>query len=80
MNPYGSQLTNDNLEAYQAWMLPELQTAMTAEPTLHKIRTFVARSLVRVGAWMLPDRSELVLDSVIVLPRRASRGSVQKAA
>jgi hypothetical protein len=80
MNPYGTQLTNDHLEAYRAWMLPELHSAMTAEPALRKIRKSVARSLVRVGAWMLPDRPELVSDTITVLPKPASRRDVQKAA
>ena len=80
MNPYGTQLTNDHIEAYQSWMLPELHSALTAEPTLRKIRTSVARSLVRVGAWMLPDRPELVSDSILVLPKPATRRSVQRAA
>jgi hypothetical protein len=80
MNPYGTQLTNDHLEAYRTWMLPELHSAMTAEPTLRTIRKSVARSLVRVGAWMLPDRPELVSDTILVLPKPATRRTVQKAA
>jgi hypothetical protein len=80
MNPYGTQLSNDHLEAYQSWMLPELHSALTAEPTLHKIRKSVARSLVRVGAWMLPDRPQLVSDSILVLPKPARPRNVQKAA
>jgi hypothetical protein len=80
MNPYGTQLSNDHLEAYQSWMLPELHSALTAEPTLHKIRKSVARSLVRVGAWMLPDRPQLVSDSILVLPKPVRPRNVQKAA
>jgi hypothetical protein len=80
MNPYGTQLTNDHIEAYRTWMLPELHSAMTAEPTLRTIWNSVARSLVRVGAWMLPDRPELVSDTILVLPKPATRRTVQKAA
>ena len=80
MNPYGTQLTNDHLEAYQTWMLPELQSALTAEPALRTIRKSVARSLVRVGAWMLPDRPELVSDTILVLPKPATARDIQKAA
>ena len=80
MNPYGTQLSNDHLEAYQTWMLPELHSAMTAEPTARKIRKSVARSLVRVGAWMLSDRPAMVSDTILVLPKPATRRTVQKAA
>ena len=80
MNPYGTQLTNDHLEAYRAWMLPELHSAMTAEPTLRKIRKSVARSLVRVGAWMLPDKPELVSDTILVLPKPAEKTTIRTAA
>lgn len=80
MNTLGYQITNDSVSAYQSWMLPELHEAMAAEPTHRTVRQSVARSLVRMGAWMLPDRPQMVTDSVLVLPRRVAHRDVQKAA
>ena len=43
MNTLGYQITNDSVDAYQSWMLPELQSAMGAEPIHRTVRPILSR-------------------------------------
>jgi hypothetical protein len=66
--------------AYQAELSVDLLNAWNQTPTTRKIRKALARSLVRVGAWMMPDKPELVSDTVLVLPKPADKPRMRTAA
>jgi len=77
MSPY---MNPEYVGAYQAELRVDLLRAWTQTPTTRKIRKTLARSLVRVGAWMMPDKPELVSDTVLVLPKPADQARIRTAA
>lgn len=77
MSPY---MNPEYVGAYQAELTVDLRNAWSQTPATRQIRKGLARSLVRVGAWMLPDKPELVSDTVLVLPKQADKPRIRTAA
>ncbi|MCB1245692.1 MAG: hypothetical protein KDB69_00325 [Acidimicrobiia bacterium] len=72
--------SNDQLNLYVDALAADLTVAYRSTPITRKARRTVARLLVRVGAWMLPDKPELVSDTVLVLPKQTEQPDVRTAA
>lgn len=77
MSPY---MNIEYVGAYEAELRIDLHHAWTQTPITRKIRKALARSLVRVGAWMMPDKPEFVSDTVLLLPKPATKHRIRKAA
>ena len=75
MTPYGYQQTHDYLDAHVAELARDLAAAHRLGSTSRRFRKGVGRFLVRVGAWMMPDKPELVSDTILVLPKQTNTGS-----
>lgn len=80
MTPYAHHISNNYLNAYTTELARDLHEAYRGDSFTRSLRKGVARSLVRVGAWMLPDKPELVSDTILVLPKRPGSPNVRKAA
>jgi len=80
MSPYMNHISTDYVDAYAAELRLDLHHAWTQTPTTRRVRKSLARSLVRVGAWMLPDKPELVSDTILVLPKPAEKTTIRTAA
>lgn len=80
MTPF-THLTNDtHIATYQAELRTELARARTASTPLHSLRTHIARGLVRAGAWLLPDKPEVIGGTVIVFSDSRDDPAAQRAA
>jgi len=80
MTPYTAH-TNDQLDLYVETLASDLTVAYASGPTLMRVRRMTARLLVRVGAWMLPDKPQMVSDTIFILPKQASdRPDIRTAA
>ena len=80
MTPYNHQQTDDYLNAYTAELARDLSAAHGLGSTSRRFRKEVGRFLVRVGAWMMPDKQELVSDRILVLPEQANTESQVRTA
>lgn len=80
MTPYTHHITDQYLDAYLTEITRDLSESMRGDSITRSIRKSLARSLVRVGAWMLPDKPELVSDTILVLPKQPDDSPVRKAA
>lgn len=80
MTPYTHHISDTYLDAYIRELNTDLVTAHREEAFRRTLRKGVARTLVRVGAWMLPDKPELVSDTILVLPKRPDGGTAKRAA
>lgn len=80
MTPYTHHITDQYLDAYLTEITRDLSESMRGDSITRSIRKGLARSLVRVGAWMLPDKPELVSDTILVLPKQPDDSPVRKAA
>lgn len=72
MTPYIHHTNDLYLNAYSREMTDELRTAWTTAGRDRILRRTVARSIVRLGAWMLPDTPELVDGRILVLEVRST--------
>lgn len=85
MTAYTHHVSDTYLHAYMSELTSELTTAYRQEPVHKTLRTGVARTLVRVGAWMLPNEPEFVSDTIVVLPildlaKRQDGGATKRVA
>lgn len=79
MTPYTAH-SNDLLNIYVDDLARDLTVAHSLGSSTTRIRREVARTLVRIGAWMLPDKPEMVSDTILVLPRASDRPRFRNAA
>lgn len=68
MTPYAHHQTDDYLTAYRAEIAADMQSARNGPPLGRQLRTSIARTVVRFGAWILPEGPEVVDGRIIVLP------------
>lgn len=78
MTPYTAH-SNDQLNLYVDGLAADLTVAYRSGTATRQIRRGIARLLVRVGAWMLPDKPDLVAGTILVMPKQQD-GSIRKAA
>jgi hypothetical protein len=80
MTPF-TYTTNDmHIDVY----LNEVRVAMSQPRThpavIRSLRRHIARGLVRTGAWLLPDKPEVIGGTVFVLPKAPNNSADRKAA
>jgi hypothetical protein len=80
MTPYTHHISDNYLDAYISELNRDLAEANRGETFSRSLSGRVARTLVRVGAWMLQDRPELVSDTILVLPKQQDTSTIRKAA
>ena len=68
MTPYTQQSINTHVQVYKDLVRADIHRATS---TKSPIRRAVARGLVRTGAWLLPDKPDMVGNNVIVLPPKS---------
>jgi len=77
---HGTHLSYDMyIDAYPAELSDDLRSTRASSGPLRSLRRSVARGLVRSGAWLLPDKPEVIGGTVIVLSQTPSDDH-QKAA
>jgi len=64
MTPFTQQTIDTHVRVYTDNIAEDMRRART---TTSPLRRAVARGLVRFGAWLLPDKPDMVGDTVIVL-------------
>ena len=67
MTPHAHHSTDLYITAYQGELRAELTDAYSGGSTGNGIRRSIARSLVRIGAWMLPEKPGLIDGRILVL-------------
>ncbi len=65
MTPFTQQAIDTHIRVYNDQVSADIQRATS---TRSPIRRAIARGLVRTGAWLLPDKPDMVGNTVIVLP------------
>jgi hypothetical protein len=68
MTPYTHATSDVHVTVYQTEVRTALQRSRTQSGALHSLRRHIARGLVRTGAWLLPDKPEVIGGTVFVLP------------
>ena len=80
MTPFIHQTNNDYVRAYQAEVHADIQTARFSPSLIHTVRRRIAQSLVRAGAWLLPDKTDVIGATVSLLSRSQIDQVERKAA
>jgi len=80
MTPYTQHHNDSYLAAYTAELRVDLTAAHATEGVLRRIRRSLARSLVRIGARMLPETPDIVDGRIIVMSVPHDDSDVPKAA
>jgi len=68
VTPYTQQSIDTHVRVYNDLVSADIHRATS---TRNPIRRAVARGLVRTGAWLLPDKPDMVGNNVIVLPPKS---------
>ena len=80
MTPF-THTTNDmHIDVYQNEVRIAMKQLRTHPAATRSLRRHVARGLVRIGAWLLPDKPEIIGGTVFVLPKAPNNSADQKAA
>lgn len=80
MTPLTHQTMDMHVKVYHDQLGADIRAARSIHAPLHRTRRAIARSLVRTGAWLLPDKPEMVGNTVLVLPQPQRDTSKQVAA
>jgi hypothetical protein len=67
MTLHAHHSTDLYINAYQSELRAELSDAHSGRTAGSGIRRSIARSLVRIGAWMLPEKPGLIDGRILVL-------------
>ena len=78
MTPYNHHISDAYLAAYTADVARDLEQAHRPGPKT--VRRTIARRLVQLGAWMLPEEPELGNGSILVLEIDPGQGPIREAA
>lgn len=80
MTPTNHHHSDQYLEAYRAEISHDLRAARFADGRTRPIRGALARTMVRLGVSLMPDRPSVVDDRIIILPHPASEADLPEAA
>jgi hypothetical protein len=80
MTPFIHQTNNEYVRAYQAEVHTDIQTSRLSPNLIHTMRRHIAQSLVRAGAWLLPDKTDVIRATVSLLSRSQIEQLERKAA
>lgn len=78
MTPYNHHITDQYVKAYDAELARDLSKAHRQRSAT--IRRSFARRLVQFGAWMLPEKPDMVNGTILVLEIDADHGAAREAA
>ena len=80
MTPF-THTTNDmHVNVYQQDVEIAIREAKAHPGPTRSLRRHLARGLVRIGVWLLPDKPEVIGGTVFILPDPSTRTADQKAA
>jgi hypothetical protein len=80
MTPF-THTTNDiHVNMYQQDVRVAIKEAKAHPRTTHSLRRHIARGLVRIGAWLLPEKPEVIGGTVFVLAKAPNDSADQRAA
>lgn len=68
MTPFTQPTIDTHIQVYNDLVIEDLHRATS---TRSPIRRAIARGLVRTGAWLLPDKPDMVGNTVVVLPSKS---------
>jgi hypothetical protein len=80
MTPYSQHQNDAYVRAYHVELTADLRAALAQEGSLRRMRRGFARSLVRIGARMLPDTPDIVDGHILVLRTPAADNDLHRAA
>jgi hypothetical protein len=80
MTPFTHITVDVHVAAHQSQVGAGLLQARAHPGAFHALRRHVARGLVRTGAWLLPETSDLIGGIVLILPDTPSEDTGRKAA
>ena len=78
MTPYNHHTSDTYLHTYTADLTADLVQARRPGPGT--VRRSVARRLVQLGAWMLPEKPDIVSGTILVLEIEPDDGAAREAA
>ena len=80
MTPFTYTASDIHVDVYRQDVRVAISRSRTRPGVLHSLRRHIARGLVRTGAWLLPDKPEVIGGTVFVLSKASSDHIVRKAA
>ncbi|MCL1588429.1 MAG: hypothetical protein M3092_08420 [Actinomycetia bacterium] len=80
MTPYTHTTSDVHINVYQQEVRDSIGRSKAHPGALRSLRRHVARGLVRTGAWLLPEKPEVIGGTVFVLPKAPDNSAGRKAA
>ncbi|MEN8239619.1 MAG: hypothetical protein ABFR53_10495 [Actinomycetota bacterium] len=80
MTPFTPTTIDTHITVYDSELRGAIHRAKALPGALHSLRRHIARGLVRTGAWLLPDKPEVIAGTVFVLPGAPPGDTDRKAA
>ena len=80
MTPYTHATSDIHVDVYQQDIRTAIGRSKGHPGALRSLRRYVARGLVRTGAWLLPEKPEVIGGTVFVLPKAPNNSADRKAA
>jgi hypothetical protein len=80
MTPYTHTTSDIHINVYQQEIRDSIRSSKAHPGALRSLRRHIARGLVRTGAWLLPEKPEVIGGTVFVLPKAPNNSADQRAA
>jgi hypothetical protein len=80
MTPYTHTTSDIHINVYQQEIRDAIGLSKAHPGALRSLRRYIARGLVRGGAWLLPEKPEVIGGTVFVLSKTSGDNAGQKAA
>jgi hypothetical protein len=80
MTPYTHTTSDIHINVYQREIRDAIGSSKAHPGALRSLRRYIARGLVRGGAWLLPEKPEVIGGTVFVLSKAPNDSADQKAA
>jgi hypothetical protein len=80
MTPFTYTASDIHVDVYLQDVRVAIRRSKTHQGATRSLRRYIARGLVRSGAWLLPDKPDLIGGTVFVLPGAPSGNAGRKAA
>ena len=80
MTPFTYTASDIHVDVYQQEVRVAFTQSRQHPGALHSLRRHIARGLVRTGAWLLPDKPEVIGGTVFVFSGAPAESVDQKAA
>jgi hypothetical protein len=80
MTPFNHLINDSYIDAYRSEVRADIQTSGLTTGPFHGLRRRIAQGLVRAGAWLLPEKSDVLGATVSLLAVPQSNSIERKAA